>query len=545
MLFRSVVVTSLLIVTALGGVAGPTSAVGARAGAPRASGVPPKVLILGDSYSAGTGGGAYDQPDYGCHRSANTWGQVLGQSLGAVVVNRACHGAVTENIVVTGGKQQGLNTYESPDFYATKAEAKRAATAAGCTGQAKPIASDPYGVIRANPKIYSAPIGGSVFLSGWVFTCAQSMRAQLDWVDASYDLIVLTIGGNDAGFGDIVQNCLIMGLRSVQSCGFSLLKAQSLLSSGALAAKIANVIGQIQQQMSPTAQIVIADYPYLIQNKGYAFTDCIVLVCTTNFRAGAALYQLEDTAKQALANVAAQQSVRVGTTDCGYDSVVFASGVKDAFSGHETVAPLTTDDNADRWINPVKIDTSFTGSIMAPFDASAHPKPAGYRAFATAARQALDNSGCTNHITPGLSGASQIATGQAHSCALVAGGTVKCWGWNYYGQLGDGTTTDRWTPVSVVASREPGTPVNVSASRSGATVNVSWSAPSSGADSYTIEAQYITVLPSGPPVISAWTTVSTTTSTSYAVSCPGQPCSVRVRSFNQYGGSDYVTVGPF
>ena len=42
-----------------------------------------------------------------------------------------------------------------------------------------------------------------------------------------------------------------------------------------------------------------------------------------------------------------------------------------------------------------------------------------------------------------------IAAGDAHTCALLGDGSARCWGQNYYGQLGDGTTTDRHTPVAV------------------------------------------------------------------------------------------------
>jgi alpha-tubulin suppressor-like RCC1 family protein len=45
--------------------------------------------------------------------------------------------------------------------------------------------------------------------------------------------------------------------------------------------------------------------------------------------------------------------------------------------------------------------------------------------------------------------AAAIAAGWEHTCAVLPGGTVKCWGVNTHGQLGDGTETNRKTPVTV------------------------------------------------------------------------------------------------
>lgn len=50
----------------------------------------------------------------------------------------------------------------------------------------------------------------------------------------------------------------------------------------------------------------------------------------------------------------------------------------------------------------------------------------------------IENVNSTPALVPNLSGVKSIGAGGGHSLALLNDGTARAWGWNFYGQLGDG-----------------------------------------------------------------------------------------------------------
>src|SRR4030095_2042845 len=55
-------------------------------------------------------------------------------------------------------------------------------------------------------------------------------------------------------------------------------------------------------------------------------------------------------------------------------------------------------------------------------------------------------------LVSGLTTAVAVAAGASHTCALLAGATVRCWGSTPDGQIGDGTSVNRLTPATVITS---------------------------------------------------------------------------------------------
>ncbi len=62
----------------------------------------------------------------------------------------------------------------------------------------------------------------------------------------------------------------------------------------------------------------------------------------------------------------------------------------------------------------------------------------------------------------------EVAAGLVHTCAVRSDGTVWCWGRNDKGQLGDATTTDATSPVQVTGPGGTGTLTGIASITAGA-----------------------------------------------------------------------------
>lgn len=130
------------------------------------------------------------------------------------------------------------------------------------------------------------------------------------------------------------------------------------------------------------------------------------------------------------------------------DGTVWAWGENSAGEvGDGTTARRTTPYHIPTLMNVVAIAAGFSDSFALKSDGTMW-------AWGSNGAGQLGDGTTTNRLTPiqvpGLSGVGAIATGEGFALALVTNGasvgTVWAWGSNAYGQLGDGTTTNRLTP---------------------------------------------------------------------------------------------------
>ena len=73
----------------------------------------------------------------------------------------------------------------------------------------------------------------------------------------------------------------------------------------------------------------------------------------------------------------------------------------------------------------------------------------GYNLWGQLGIGTSDNNAHVPATVVGISQATQVSCGTEYACARLENGLVQCWGANFTGNLGDGNTTNSNSPVTV------------------------------------------------------------------------------------------------
>ncbi|MDF6043910.1 SGNH/GDSL hydrolase family protein [Streptomyces sp. JH14] len=166
-------------------------------------------------------------------------------------------------------------------------------------------------------------------------TTSSVASGQLGALSSSTTLVSVTAGGNDVGFADVMEDCV---LYSEATCVSSVNAAVSQMQNS-LPSRLGSLYGSIRSR-APQARVVVLGYPRFYRLDG----NCIAGLSETERSA-------INNASNVLNGVISQQAAGAGFT---FSSVV------DEFTGHELCS-------GDAWLN----------SVTLPVYESYHPKAAG------------------------------------------------------------------------------------------------------------------------------------------------------------------------
>lgn len=185
-------------------------------------------------------------------------------------------------------------------------------------------------------------------------TTDDVVKTQLQKLNRSTELVTITAGGNDIGFGRIVTNCVtaMFNPAAAGACDEASGEAVARIASGRLAGDVARMVQSVHAA-APNARIVVTGYPYLYNPVSPGRTDPLSLFI---YRATALADSLNG-------------SVAAAAEGAGAHYV----DVQEAFRGHGI-------NSADPWIN---LDLTQPASPD-----NFHPNTKGYQAYYSALKTA-------------------------------------------------------------------------------------------------------------------------------------------------------------
>jgi lysophospholipase L1-like esterase len=97
---------------------------------------------------------------------------------------------------------------------------------------------------------------------------------QLPFLDPQTDLVLLTVGGNDANFLRIVIHCFLPFIKDVSNCQKILERSKDFLRNETMVSQLTQFLLEIRRRTKNDTKVVYLQYPYLVlDNPEWAFTS--------------------------------------------------------------------------------------------------------------------------------------------------------------------------------------------------------------------------------------------------------------------------------
>ena len=325
--------------------------------APAAAGQAVDLLVVGDSYSAGNGATGTTYGPSGCYRNTTGWAERYAAGL-----RERGHPVSVANHACSGGRTLDIRTPRAMDTQTGRTAPAPAGVTTSDQADAHLRSSDPCNT-RAFPQeefwtYHATGVSGGTI----TYDCTRNLRPQADFVTTDTDLVVFTMGGNDAGFSRIVQSCFVAITRTAGTCRSAVGAARALIPD--IKQRLLDDVAALRAHgLREDAKIVQLGYPWLQVDNGFVLPDPAAPL--TPYPAGDAVRSLITDATAALATVPAAANV-------GHPGqMTFVDGVTTKFAGHEPDAQTT---NPQTWINE-----AFSG---ADTNLWYHPNDLGQAAYA-------------------------------------------------------------------------------------------------------------------------------------------------------------------
>ncbi len=328
-----------------------------------------KVMLLGDSYTAGNGarqanGSTDNFGPKGCYRSNSNWGQKYVNQLtnlgyNVTLINRACSGAVSNDLLYDNA-MEAENTW------------MRSYSSLRLSGSSSD--DDIYQAIARNYSCDRREQGEEYYRfsidlrsdNDVTFSCRHYVKAQLDSVDSSVDVVLMTLGGNDVKFSTIVMSCFAPVLSSASDCekvAEDSRRSGLNTDPGSYQRNMQEIFKKLRSKLRSDAKVVLLNYPYLAKDDNYILKD---LLGSNSYEASKNVRELGRLGDEVQAStIPGYQPDKAG--------IFYFNEVKDEFKDHE---PDMTDklfNNNQKWLN------TFNSRLPADWF---HPNAQGHQAIA-------------------------------------------------------------------------------------------------------------------------------------------------------------------